>query len=134
MKKTDYFIGIDISKLTLDVFIINKSQPKEGNHFKVSNNASGLKEMIQRITKQKIALDNCFFCCENTGVYTIPLLSFLSEKQLLYWVISGLEIKRSKGFSRGKTDKADAKDIAMYALTHLHLYKPNVIAEKEMGV
>lgn len=31
-----------------------------------------------------------------------------------------LEVKRSKGITRGKSDKTDAKDIAYYALTHLH--------------
>jgi transposase len=29
-------------------------------------------------------------------------------------------VKRSKGIARGKTDKADAKDIAYYSITHQH--------------
>jgi transposase len=34
-----------------------------------------------------------------------------------------MEIKRSKGITRGKTDKADSKEIVLYALTHQHKLK-----------
>lgn len=34
--------------------------------------------------------------------------------------MAALEIKRSKGICRGKSDKTGSKDIAFYALSHLH--------------
>ncbi len=43
-----------------------------------------------------------------------------------------IEIKRSKGISRGKTDKTDSKDIAFYALTHLHKLQLTNLPEKEI--
>jgi transposase len=61
-----------------------------------------------------------------------PLCFSLSQKQLDYWMIPAIEIKRSKGISRGKTDKADSKDIAFYSCTHLHKLRPGNIPEKEI--
>lgn len=132
MKIKNYLIGIDISKLTLDVALLNQSTPKIVNYLKVSNNLQGLKEMVKWIRKQQIDPLDCLFCCENTGVYTIPFSSFMVENGLFYWIVSALEIKRSKGLVRGKSDKADAKDIAIYALTNFHKYKHVSLPEKDI--
>ena len=43
-----------------------------------------------------------------------------------------LEIKRSKGISRGKDDKTDSKDIAFYAYTHLYKFRPSSIPSKSI--
>lgn len=72
------------------------------------------------------------FCCENTGVYTFPLSSFLSENKLDYWIVPAIEIKRSKGISRGKNDKADAKDIALYSIRNIDKLKLTELPEKEI--
>ncbi len=39
--------------------------------------------------------------------------------QLDLWIVPAIEIKRSKGLARGKSDKIDAKDIAVYSLKNL---------------
>lgn len=132
MEKKNYLIGIDISKLTLDVALLHQSTPKIVNYLKVSNNLNGLKEMIKWIRKQQIDPLDCLFCCENTGIYTIPFSSFMSENGMFYWIVNALEIKRSKGLVRGKSDKSDAKDIAIYALTNYHKYKHVSMPEKEI--
>lgn len=132
MKFKNYLIGIDISKLTLDVALLNQSTPKVVNYLKVSNNLKGLKVMVKWIAKQNIDPLDCLFCCENTGVYTIPFSLFMSDNKLFYWVVSAIEIKRSKGLVRGKSDKADAKDIAIYALTNFHKYKQVDLPEKDI--
>lgn len=132
MKFKNYLIGIDISKLTLDVALLNQSTPKVVNYLKVSNNLKGLKEMVKWITKQNIDPLDCLYCCENTGVYTVPFSLFMSDNKMFYWVVSAIEIKRSKGLVRGKSDKADAKDIAIYALTNFHKYKQIDLPEKDI--
>jgi hypothetical protein len=81
---------------------------------------------------KKICLSTVLFCYENTGVYTMPLNYFLSKNALHYWVVPAIEIKRSKGISRGKSDKTDAKDIAFYAKTNLHKYNPISLPEKDI--
>jgi transposase len=50
------------------------------------------------------------FCFENTGIYSLPLAYYLSENNLNYWKVPVIEIKRSKGISRGKSDKTDSKN------------------------
>lgn len=84
------------------------------------------------MTKRKIVLSEVLFCFENTGVYTFPLNIYLSEKSLDYWIVPAIEIKRSKGISRGKNDKTDAKDIALYSLRSIDKLQLSNIAEKEI--
>jgi transposase len=120
MKKYELFVGIDVSKLKLDVTFLVESNLKKLSHVVVSNNSKGINTILSEVKKRKIDLEKVLFSFEDTGVYSLPLACFFSEKQIDYWMIPAIEIKRSKGISRGKTDKADSKDIAFYTLTHLH--------------
>ena len=52
---------------------------------------------------------------ENTGMYSLELNCFLHEKGIWQSLENALQIKRSMGVLRGKTDKADCRTIAMYA-------------------
>lgn len=123
-----YFIGIDISKDTLDVCILNDSDEKE-LAFKVSNTVEGIEEMI--------ALACCSgqdfshrYCFENTGNYGLLLASLLEERQLLYYQVPALEIKLSQGIQRGKNDKVDAWRIARYAKMHEQELIPSALSEE----
>jgi transposase len=113
MKKYLFYVGIDISKLKLDVVLIQGESSNLAEHFIVDNTQKGVKEILNYLLKKKIDLTSTLFCCENTGVYTYPLSIYLCEKSLDYWVVPAIEIKRSKGISRGKNDKTDAKDIGV---------------------
>lgn len=134
MKKYELFVGIDVSKSKLDVSFVNPSDTKEWRHFVVSNTTKGLQEILTRLKKLKIDFRQVLICFEDTGVYSMPLCYFMSEKSLDYWMIPAIEIKRSKGISRGKTDKSDSKDIAFYAISHLYKLKlgslPNEVIQK----
>lgn len=123
MKKYELFIGIDVSKLKLDISLVYSSDAKSSRHFVIANTSTGLQELLNRLNKLKINLKEVLFSFEDTGVYSMPLCYFLSKEGLDYWMIPAIEIKRSKGITRGKTDKADSKDIALYTLTHLHKLK-----------
>ena len=123
MKNYELIVGIDVSKLKLDVCVARPSTPNDSKHFVIANTTKGLQELLNRLKKSKIDLNNVLFSFEDTGVYSMPLCYFLSKSELDYWMIPAIEIKRSKGISRGKTDKTDSKDIALYALTHLHKLK-----------
>lgn len=123
MKKYELIAGIDVSKLKLDVNFLLTNDPAHTNHFIVKNNKKGLQELLNRLNKLKIDLKQVLFSYEDTGVYSMPLCYFLTKQGLDYWMIPAIEIKRSKGISRGKTDKSDSKDIAFYALSHQHKLK-----------
>jgi transposase len=57
-------------------------------------------------------------CMEATGAYSLPLAEYLAEKSLLVSVVNPAKIAHfaKSELSRAKTDKADAKLIARYAL------------------
>jgi transposase len=130
MKKFEYYIGIDVSKLTLDLTILHQcDQDTKTEHYKIENNTKNIAQFIQ----QKLGnypSEKMLFCFENTGVYSLPLACYLSENKLNYWEVPAIEIKRSKGISRGKSDKTDSKDIAFYACTNTHKYTPDPVPTK----
>jgi len=132
MKNHLFHIGIDISKLKLDVVVIEKETPNVSDHFIVENNLKGIKRIVSVLKKKKIDLESVLFCFENTGVYTFPLSCFCSETKLDYWIVPAVEIKRSKGISRGKNDKTDAKDIAFYSIRNIDKLKLSILPETEI--
>jgi len=132
MKTFQTFIGIDISKLSLDVSVIYAGDPVKAVSYKVSNDSKGLMGLIGQMKQKGIALEDTLFVCENTGIYTTPLMTVLGSQKLHYWVVAAIEIKRSQGLSRGKSDKADAKTIALYGLTHQHKYQPSALPQTSL--
>jgi transposase len=113
------FVGIDQSKLTFDAAVLHPDKPDEVHHEKFDNNPKGLKKMIRWIQSlHKVALHDILFCAEHTGLYCLPLSIFLSEQHAHLWLENALHIKLSSGLKRGKSDPADAKDIAHYCYTH----------------
>lgn len=120
------FIGIDISKNTLDVAAITP-KARKGEHKQFSNTSKGFKDLLNwaiKITGKESG--QLLFCMEHTGVYAYKLSCFLSDKDLSFCLENALQIKRSMGINRIKNDKADAQMIARYAMRHqddLKLYK-----------
>lgn len=103
-------VGIDVSKLTLDVFIYNKKEHRQFN-----NNEKGFEAMQKWIKAEAGSLDKVIYCFEHTGWYCILLSHFLYESSIFYCCINPLELKRSMGFRRGKSDKTDSYEIARFA-------------------
>lgn len=118
MQKYLLFIGIDISKQWIDVCPSHDGQKKNMPHGRFDNDVDGFQRMLRFVSghAQKHRLDGKWlFCMEHTGVYAMPLCCFLQEQQLDYALESALQISRSLGIRRGKSDRADAADIARYA-------------------
>lgn len=109
--KNKQIVGIDVSKSTMDAFII-----KSNHLFQVSNNPSGFVRLLEESIKiLNCSKDSLLFCFENTGCYSRALSVFLEDAGIQFCAIDALDLKRSMGLSRGKSDKKDAKSIAMYA-------------------
>jgi len=103
-------LGIDISKLTIDVYLhVNQS------HELFNNNPAGFRKLISWLKKKKIILKDLLICFEHTGMYSFELANFLTIKNIDYVMESAIQIKRSMGIVRGKNDKIDAQRIADYA-------------------
>jgi len=132
MKKYLVTVGIDVSKLKLDVRFVFDINSKEHPHIIVANNEEGIRAIIAFLKTKKVQTCDALFCFENTGLYSMPLAIFFSKHQLDYWDIPAIEIKRSKGIARGKSDKIDAKDVAFYAITHSYQLKLCQVPEQDI--
>jgi len=131
MKKNyQVFIGIDVSKGKLDYCVINDPSSIQHHFGIVTNNEKGIKQLITTL-KNKFISEEMIICLENTGVYSMPLCYWTQHFKIDYWVVPALEIKKAKGITRGKNDKADAKDIASYCITHLHLVKLTTLPQND---
>ena len=84
MNNKKYFIGIDVSKDTLDI-AINK-EAEQQYHLEVSNDLKGMKAFVKKAKEWKIDLKNALFCMEYTGLYNYTWLDFLSTNNYAIWV------------------------------------------------
>jgi transposase len=126
------FLGIDVSKLTLDVVLVHP-EDERGVHQKFDNTSKGFSQLFKWISKnRKISLQEVFFCLEHTGVYALPIATELQQRSLNYCMEMALRIKKSMGVSRIKNDKADAKVIALYAMNNHKKLRVNNLPAKEL--
>ena len=99
------YIGIDVSKLTIDVCIITSEGEQDYQQFE--NTVKDFKSMELWLTKKPyFCYQEALFCMEHTGLYTRELVSFLLQRESKVWMESALHLKRSMGMTRGKNDKA----------------------------
>ena len=122
-----HYVGIDVSKNTLDIAVIGHTQDAPV-HTQISNNSTGLKQLSSWLKKiNNFEFSSTLFCMEHTGIYNNPVLHFLTKLSCTIWVENALQIQRSIGLQRGKNDKIDAQRIAVYAAknaSELSQYKP----------
>ena len=80
-----YFVGIDVSKETLD-FTVLKGVDRLF-HMQVSNSAAGIKSFIKQLKSlYKVSLQECLFCLEHTGIYNNPLLDYFEKNKCNVWL------------------------------------------------
>lgn len=124
--ETTYYIGIDISKETLDMCVMKNAQLLD--HSQVPNSLQGLREFLKKLRKQSgFKLSNAIFCMEHTGIYNNIVLQFLTGQKVRIVLESAINIIKSQGLQRGKNDKIDAHRIALYAFKNrdfLKLWEP----------
>jgi transposase len=120
MSKIKNIIGIDISKLWLDVAIMRPQEGDEFLKFKIDNTTAALKIFRSELRIHGILLNkNTLTIFESTGVYGKILLNFLAHQHCLTCSESPLRIKKSMGIQRGKSDVTDAVKIAQYGYSHI---------------
>lgn len=110
-----YFVGIDVSKKTLDYSVLNEG--KEIYHTQLKNSLAGIEEFLEKLGRicQIENLDEVLFCMEHTGVYCEHIFSLIEMYHINIWVESSLRIKKTMGMTRGKNDRIDAKRIALFS-------------------
>ncbi|WP_300565892.1 IS110 family transposase [Flavobacterium sp.] len=132
--KSYLFIGIDISKATLDVCVLSTSGSMEIHYREFSNSSKGFIHLLKWVKEKSegVAVEDWRICMENTGIYSLALNCFLHEKSIWQSMENALQIKRSMGVVRGKTDKADCKTIALYAYRFYDKLKPYVLPNRTL--
>lgn len=123
--QSTHFIGIDVSKETLDYCLLSGNKVVEQGQ--VKNSITGVKGLVRMFKKNNTPLATTLWCLEHTGIYGNLVLSVLSKMGLPLWLENPIQIKLSQGMVREKNDKIDAYRIAVYASTHSHkalLYEP----------
>lgn len=107
------FVGIDVSKLTLDLFIQINDKPR---HHKFSNCESGFNDLLLWLRRLKV--ESFHACMEATGSYWQALATFLYDAGMTVSVVNPACIKRfaQSELKRTKTDKVDAGVIYRFAV------------------
>jgi transposase len=131
--KLHNFIGIDVGKSNFAFTLLRQEEPID--YGTVANNKAAIKGWYERIKQQfRAGGKNTLFCVEHTGVYSEELIAELSKRKSQIWVESALQIKRTLGLVRGKSDKIDSLRIAEYAFRYqrkVHLWKnPRAVINK----
>ncbi len=113
----EVFIGVDISKNNLDIFIHPLKQ-----WVKIPNTESGIKKFVKQLSNYSIKQ----IACEATGGYEKLLTRVLQEHSYSCWIV---DPRRIKGFiiatgCKSKTDKIDAQKIAEFASKNSQDYEP----------
>ena len=116
------FIGTDVSKLTLDHGIHTTMA-----HQKTANNSAGFKSWL-KWAMQFGDKEQLWIVMEHTGYYSYQFELFLHLHQIRYTKVASLEIKRSVGLVRGKSDKVDALLISRYAFMNRDRLEPQQLS------
>ena len=108
-------VGIDVSKEKSTVCAMRPLGEILVMPFEVSHTDSDLSEVVRMITR----LDSDVkIVMEATGIYHLPVATFLREKGLFISVINPYEMKlyRAQDLRKVKTDKRDSMTIANYGI------------------
>jgi len=120
-----HYIGIDVSKKTLDVSIFGPGKTiKEFQHGKFDNNGDGWKSIRTWLGSLGINPKDCAFAMEYTGCYSDGLRLYFAKKHLVCHMVNPLEMKLRSGVVKDKNDRDDAARIADYLARHADILEP----------
>ena len=110
------FLGIDISKDSFDITLLESSGEIK-LQTKLSMDKDGFNILLKHLSS--LSKEELLIAMEATGIYHLPLLSFLLENSFKCVVINPILIKsfiNSTTLRKTKNDKKDAASIALFTL------------------
>lgn len=118
-------VGIDVSKEKSTICIVKPFGEIISTPFDIEHTESELKELCKMLGRLN---DEVKVVMEATGIYHLPILSYLKEEKFFVSVINPFEMKtyRSQGLRKVKTDRHDAITIANYGIDHWFQLKDHV--------
>ncbi|MBS1504052.1 MAG: IS110 family transposase [Bacteroidetes bacterium] len=122
-KKFTWFVGLDIGKHKIDFAVFRGEQFVL--HKAIDNQTEAITAFCDELKKLKgFKMANAIFCMEESGIYCMTPLNTLYRLKAFVVIENALKIKRSLGIVRGKDDKKDAGQIAVYARKNVSELKP----------
>lgn len=118
------YVGIDVAKDKHDCFITNSDGEVLFQVFTIQNNRKGFDDLFSRIQSTSSDVSNIKVGLEATGHYSYNLLGYLIDKGLPTYVINPLHTnlyRKSLSLRKTKTDKVDARTIAMMLMSDVNL-------------
>ena len=118
------YVGIDVAKDKHDCFITNSDGEILFKAFTIQNNRIGFDELYQKIRSVEVDMSKIKVGLEATGHYNYNLLGYLLDKGLPTYVINPLHTnlyRKSLSLRKTKTDKVDARTIAMMLMSDVNL-------------
>ena len=118
------YVGIDVAKDKHDCFITNSDGEVLFPVFPIQNNRDGFDDLFSRIQSVSPDMSKIKVGLEATGHYSYNLLGYLIDKGLTTFVINPLHTnlyRKSLSLRKTKTDKVDARTIAMMLMSDVNL-------------
>jgi len=118
------YVGIDVAKDKHDCFITNSEGKILFKAFAIQNNRTGFDELCQKIQSVEKNKSKVKVGLEATGHYNYNLLGYLIDNGLAAYVINPLHTnlyRKSLSLRKTKTDKVDARTIAMMLMSDVNL-------------
>lgn len=118
------YVGIDVAKDKHDCFITNSDGEVLFKVFTIQNNRTGFDDLFQKIQSVERDVSKIKVGLEATGHYSYNLLGYLIDKGCPTFVINPLHTnlyRKSLSLRKTKTDKVDARTIAMMLMSDVSL-------------
>lgn len=117
---TESMVGIDVAKATFDVAAPLEPKGKYRTKAKLPNTPAGFTLLSDWLDRH---VPGAAVCMEATGVYHEALATFLVERGVTVYVANPAQVAAyaKSELSRTKTDHADAKLIARFAMAQLQV-------------
>lgn len=112
------YLGIDVSKATLDVVLLPSAVALKGRHRVFDNTSSGHEQLVSWL--HSYGEVSMRVCLEATGTYAHPVARVLHESGYGVSLVNPAQIHAfaKSQLKRAKTDKADALLIARFCALH----------------
>lgn len=129
--ENEFIVGIDVSKDKLDICVIKSASSPALEEKVIPNTASGIEKYLRQASS-RYGIENLVVCLEHTGHYGLLLCSLLERHSVNYSLVPAMEIKKTQGMARGKTDRLDAHRIAQYAFRYRERLPPSRLPAKDL--
>jgi len=115
-------VGLDVSKQTLDVFLLEASDTHRS--ITVRNSEAGFRKLQQWLAPYPV--EGMTVCLEATNVYSVAVSTFFYEQQATVYLANPSQVAAymRTELRRVKTDTADAESIAHFAVAVGHRLRP----------